>query len=248
MWAPQAPVSTWRSLWGPWSCPARGPSPPTTLVIANCWDREPLGGTLRTGGKGEEGYPTGCPWPGFGGSGAWRERQGGGERPHQGSQLVKGRVSLSSLFPLSKGCPMTRLRWRQSVGLRSCPSAAAAWRHPRLTASAREQGTNAWPRRVWMERWACGTGEEVRGHPALGPSLTSLLAHPHCPQLSGCNAAILKRETMRPSSRVALMVLCETHRARMVKHHCCPGCGYFCTAVSVPWGRWPRAPQEKRLP
>uniref|UniRef100_G1Q657 EHMT1/2 cysteine-rich region domain-containing protein n=2 Tax=Myotis lucifugus TaxID=59463 RepID=G1Q657_MYOLU len=28
-------------------------------------------------------------------------------------------------------------------------------------------------------------------------------------ELSGCNAAILKRETMRPSSRVALMVLCE---------------------------------------
>ena len=49
-------------------------------------------------------------------------------------------------------------------------------------------------------------------------------------ELSGCNAAILKRETMRPSSRVAPMVLCETHRARMVKHHCCPGCGYFCTA------------------
>uniref|UniRef100_A0A8C6N4M2 [histone H3]-lysine(9) N-methyltransferase n=1 Tax=Mus spicilegus TaxID=10103 RepID=A0A8C6N4M2_MUSSI len=49
-------------------------------------------------------------------------------------------------------------------------------------------------------------------------------------ELLGCNAAILKRETMRPSSRVALMVLCEAHRARMVKHHCCPGCGYFCTA------------------
>ncbi|XP_027563735.1 histone-lysine N-methyltransferase EHMT2-like, partial [Neopelma chrysocephalum] len=48
--------------------------------------------------------------------------------------------------------------------------------------------------------------------------------------LSGCGSAILKRETMRPSSRVPLMVLCESHRARMVKHHCCPGCGYFCTA------------------
>uniref|UniRef100_A0A671QFJ9 Histone-lysine N-methyltransferase EHMT2-like n=1 Tax=Sinocyclocheilus anshuiensis TaxID=1608454 RepID=A0A671QFJ9_9TELE len=35
-------------------------------------------------------------------------------------------------------------------------------------------------------------------------------------------------ETMRPSSRVSLMVLCETHRSHMVKHHCCPGCGYFC--------------------
>ncbi|XP_030053172.1 histone-lysine N-methyltransferase EHMT2 isoform X2 [Microcaecilia unicolor] len=49
-------------------------------------------------------------------------------------------------------------------------------------------------------------------------------------ELSGCSSAISKRETMRPSSRVPLMVLCEIHRARMVKHHCCPGCGYFCTA------------------
>ncbi|KAE8585275.1 hypothetical protein XENTR_v10021265 [Xenopus tropicalis] len=48
-------------------------------------------------------------------------------------------------------------------------------------------------------------------------------------ELSGCNVTITKRETMRPSSRVPLMVLCESHRARMVKHHCCPGCGYFCT-------------------
>ncbi|CAH2314459.1 histone-lysine N-methyltransferase EHMT2 [Pelobates cultripes] len=48
-------------------------------------------------------------------------------------------------------------------------------------------------------------------------------------ELSGCNAVITKRETMRPSSRVPLMVLCESHRARMVKHHCCPGCGHFCS-------------------
>uniref|UniRef100_A0A8C7M9T2 Euchromatic histone-lysine N-methyltransferase 2 n=1 Tax=Oncorhynchus kisutch TaxID=8019 RepID=A0A8C7M9T2_ONCKI len=36
--------------------------------------------------------------------------------------------------------------------------------------------------------------------------------------------------TMRPSSRVSLIVLCENHRSHMVKHHCCPGCGYFCIA------------------
>ncbi|XP_035379185.1 histone-lysine N-methyltransferase EHMT2 isoform X1 [Electrophorus electricus] len=47
-------------------------------------------------------------------------------------------------------------------------------------------------------------------------------------QLVGCTNAIVKGETMRPSSRVSLMVLCETHRSHMVKHHCCPGCGYFC--------------------
>ncbi|XP_053347114.1 histone-lysine N-methyltransferase EHMT2 isoform X1 [Clarias gariepinus] len=47
-------------------------------------------------------------------------------------------------------------------------------------------------------------------------------------QLVGCTNPIVKGETMRPSSRVSLMVLCETHRSHMVKHHCCPGCGYFC--------------------
>ena len=89
-----------------------------------------------------------------------------------------------------------------------------------------------------MERWACELIGEV---PAVGGTQPQAPASPSScpftlPQLSGCNAAILKRETMRPSSRVALMVLCETHRARMVKHHCCPGCGYFCTAVSNQWG------------
>ncbi|XP_053328834.1 histone-lysine N-methyltransferase EHMT2 isoform X2 [Spea bombifrons] len=49
-------------------------------------------------------------------------------------------------------------------------------------------------------------------------------------ELSGCSVVITKRETMRPSSRVPLMVLCENHRASMVKHHCCPGCGHFCTS------------------
>lgn len=43
----------------------------------------------------------------------------------------------------------------------------------------------------------------------------------------------MKAETMRPSSRIPLMVLCDVHRSHMVKHHCCPGCGYFCIAVSV---------------
>lgn len=49
-------------------------------------------------------------------------------------------------------------------------------------------------------------------------------------ELVGCTNIIVKGETMRPSSRVSLMVLCESHRSHMVKHHCCPGCGYFCIA------------------
>ncbi|KAL0962486.1 hypothetical protein UPYG_G00340650 [Umbra pygmaea] len=49
-------------------------------------------------------------------------------------------------------------------------------------------------------------------------------------ELVSCTNSIQKGETMRPSSRVSLMVLCESHRSHMVKHHCCPGCGYFCIA------------------
>ncbi|KAM3595841.1 uncharacterized protein V6R79_003708 [Siganus canaliculatus] len=49
-------------------------------------------------------------------------------------------------------------------------------------------------------------------------------------ELRGCTNRTIKGETMRPSSRVPLMVLCDVHRSHMVKHHCCPGCGYFCLA------------------
>uniref|UniRef100_A0A8C8EUI3 Euchromatic histone-lysine N-methyltransferase 2 n=1 Tax=Oncorhynchus tshawytscha TaxID=74940 RepID=A0A8C8EUI3_ONCTS len=57
------------------------------------------------------------------------------------------------------------------------------------------------------------------------------LSSPSClSQLVGCTNIIQKGETMRPSSRVSLIVLCENHRSHMVKHHCCPGCGYFCIA------------------
>ncbi|KAM4630901.1 histone-lysine N-methyltransferase EHMT2 [Polymixia lowei] len=49
-------------------------------------------------------------------------------------------------------------------------------------------------------------------------------------ELRCCTNTTVKGETMRPSSRVPLMVLCDTHRTHMVKHHCCPGCGFFCIA------------------
>ncbi|XP_077362134.1 histone-lysine N-methyltransferase EHMT2 isoform X2 [Festucalex cinctus] len=49
-------------------------------------------------------------------------------------------------------------------------------------------------------------------------------------ELRACTNMTTKGETMRPSSRVPLMVLCDTHRSHMVKHHCCPGCGFFCIA------------------
>ncbi|XP_069576175.1 histone-lysine N-methyltransferase EHMT1a isoform X1 [Brachyistius frenatus] len=45
--------------------------------------------------------------------------------------------------------------------------------------------------------------------------------------LSRCQRRVMKQEMMRPSNTVHLMVLCEDHRAGMVKHQCCPGCGLF---------------------
>ncbi|XP_030647341.1 histone-lysine N-methyltransferase EHMT1a [Chanos chanos] len=49
-------------------------------------------------------------------------------------------------------------------------------------------------------------------------------------KLSLCRKVILKQEMMRPSNRIGLLVLCEDHRAGMVKHQSCPGCGFFCRA------------------
>ncbi|XP_066510425.1 histone-lysine N-methyltransferase EHMT1-like [Hoplias malabaricus] len=47
-------------------------------------------------------------------------------------------------------------------------------------------------------------------------------------KLSLCRMPIHKQEMMRPSLRIPLLVLCEDHRAGMVKHQSCPGCGFFC--------------------
>ncbi|XP_034968657.1 histone-lysine N-methyltransferase EHMT1 isoform X5 [Zootoca vivipara] len=49
-------------------------------------------------------------------------------------------------------------------------------------------------------------------------------------ELSRCTNHVLKYDLMRPSNKVQFLVLCEDHRGRMVKHQCCPGCGFFCTA------------------
>ncbi|XP_047236373.1 histone-lysine N-methyltransferase EHMT1a isoform X2 [Girardinichthys multiradiatus] len=50
--------------------------------------------------------------------------------------------------------------------------------------------------------------------------------------LSRCQRPVMKPELMRPSNTVHLLVLCEDHRAGMVKHQCCPGCGLFCRVGS----------------
>ena len=74
-------------------------------------------------------------------------------------------------------------------------------------------------------------------YPPLSP-FSTFVSHSYVPlafssQLSRCQSAVLKHEMMRPSNSVQLLVLCEDHRAGMVKHQCCPGCGFFCRAVST---------------
>lgn len=44
---------------------------------------------------------------------------------------------------------------------------------------------------------------------------------------------------VRPSVRVSYMVLCESHRRRLLSHNCCAGCGVFCTQ-----GRFILCPQN----
>ncbi|XP_035496294.2 histone-lysine N-methyltransferase EHMT1a isoform X4 [Scophthalmus maximus] len=71
--------------------------------------------------------------------------------------------------------------------------------------------------------------------PHCGGSLTSLdqtcmAMESTNGMLSRCQRRVMKQEMMRPSNTVHLLVLCEDHRAGMVKHQCCPGCGLFCRA------------------
>uniref|UniRef100_A0A673ZV65 Euchromatic histone-lysine N-methyltransferase 1a n=1 Tax=Salmo trutta TaxID=8032 RepID=A0A673ZV65_SALTR len=51
--------------------------------------------------------------------------------------------------------------------------------------------------------------------------------------VSRCQRNVVKPEMMRPSNIVHLLVLCEDHRAGMVKHQCCPACGLFCRACKL---------------
>lgn len=51
-------------------------------------------------------------------------------------------------------------------------------------------------------------------------------------RLIGCCNAVGGTECARlyrPSPRVPYIVVCEQHRQRLLRHHCCPGCGNYCT-------------------
>lgn len=48
-------------------------------------------------------------------------------------------------------------------------------------------------------------------------------------KLVGCCLTASKKRLYRPSKKVPFMNLCDSHRDRIRKHFCCPGCGLFCT-------------------
>lgn len=48
-------------------------------------------------------------------------------------------------------------------------------------------------------------------------------------KLIGCCNFVTNQKLVRPSVRIPFTALCEPHLWRFRHHHCCPGCGIFCT-------------------
>ncbi|XP_023217380.1 uncharacterized protein LOC111619796 [Centruroides sculpturatus] len=48
-------------------------------------------------------------------------------------------------------------------------------------------------------------------------------------KLIGCCNFVTNQKLVRPSVRIPFTALCESHLWRFRHHHCCPGCGIFCT-------------------
>ncbi|XP_055693327.1 histone-lysine N-methyltransferase EHMT2 [Lutzomyia longipalpis] len=48
-----------------------------------------------------------------------------------------------------------------------------------------------------------------------------------------CNQVDESTCIRRPSTRACFMVLCDSHRKRLLSHNCCSGCGVFCTRGQV---------------
>lgn len=51
----------------------------------------------------------------------------------------------------------------------------------------------------------------------------------------GCNNQITDDllNLLRPSHRVSYMILCNSHKKRLLSHNCCAGCGVFCSQVNI---------------
>ena len=51
-------------------------------------------------------------------------------------------------------------------------------------------------------------------------------------KMVGCCLVASRKRFYRPSKKIPFMILCDSHRDRIRKHFCCPGCGLFCTQVN----------------
>lgn len=74
----------------------------------------------------------------------------------------------------------------------------------------------------------CRMETPSRGHSPSLSEQTCMATESVDGLVSRCQRSVVKYQMMRPSNTVHLLVLCEDHRAGMVKHQCCPGCGLFC--------------------
>ena len=52
-------------------------------------------------------------------------------------------------------------------------------------------------------------------------------------QAMGCCNRVSNSQLVRPAVKIPFMAVCENHRKRLKLHQCCPGCGHFCTQVSI---------------
>ncbi|PIK42261.1 putative histone-lysine N-methyltransferase EHMT1, partial [Apostichopus japonicus] len=48
-------------------------------------------------------------------------------------------------------------------------------------------------------------------------------------KVATCSCKVDEQKVMRPSSRIPFRGYCSRHRKKMMQHHCCPGCGCFCS-------------------
>ncbi|CAL8365733.1 unnamed protein product [Arctogadus glacialis] len=99
-----------------------------------------------------------------------------------------------------------------------------------LTLSPHHEGSDAGDRLEELPLCSCRMEAPRVDSPGPGVNRRCMATESADGELRACLSVTVKAETMRPSSRVALQVLCDLHRAHMVKHHCCPGCGFFCLA------------------
>uniref|UniRef100_A0A3B5PZM9 EHMT1/2 cysteine-rich region domain-containing protein n=1 Tax=Xiphophorus maculatus TaxID=8083 RepID=A0A3B5PZM9_XIPMA len=156
--------------------------------------------------------------------------------PKKKTKVLKQRTMLEMFKELHPTCPSQSFESSLKKKLKKKSKADGAWLRPsrkrKRRMTAKEPSGSAIEEAQELPLCSCRM-ETPKSREIL------ILADRKCMatesvdgQLTRCQGAVLKHEMMRPSNSVQLLVLCEDHRSGMVKHQCCPGCGFFCRAVS----------------